>query len=300
MKILLATDGSECALGAASFLSRFPLTEKDEIVVFHAVYELPLSNKELYFAMLRSIRQDLAPRVLDLTAGALAGTRARITPHQAEGHPADLVGDVADDANTDLIVIGARGVRGRKASAVGSVTRAVAIGSSRPVLVVKPQQWDAKPPLQVLLATDGSAPAQSTARFLAALPLPKDTAITALYVSPTAYLDIPERLALEVNDRIKDAVAARKEADFAYAEEVLNSARSALGTRYPTSTTASEGGSAADEILHHAVQLKADIIAVGGSGMRGVRGMLGSVSRNVLGHSDCSVLIGRAPGAVSQ
>ncbi len=38
---------------------------------------------------------------------------------------------------------------------------------------------------------------------------------------------------------------------------------------------------------------EADIIAVGSKGMRGIKGMLGSVSRYVLGHSGCSVLIGK-------
>ena len=144
MKILLATDGFECSLGAAAFLSRFPLTADDEIVVFHAVEELPLTNKEVYFAMLRSIRQDIAPQILDLTVGSLGGTAARITQHQAEGHPAESVAHAAEGMNVDLIVMGARGARGRKSAAVGSVTRSVAIGSTRPVLVVKPQQWTAK------------------------------------------------------------------------------------------------------------------------------------------------------------
>jgi nucleotide-binding universal stress UspA family protein len=294
VKILLATDGSEGALGAAAFLSRFPMTTADEIIIFHAVYELPLSNKELYFAMLRSIRQDLAPRVLDLTAAALGGTAARITQHQAEGYPADLVNDVAEDSNVDLVVMGARGVRGRRAETVGSVTRAVAIASSRPVLVIKQRQWDSRPPFTVLMATDGSAPSRATARFLVKLGLPQDTAVSALYVSPTGYMDIPERLALEVDNRIKDVVAARKEVDFAHAEEVLNDARSLLGARYRTESLTAEGGSPADEIEQHAARLNVDIAAVGRSGTRGARGMLGSVSRHVLGHCQCSVLIGGA------
>jgi len=39
--------------------------------------------------------------------------------------------------------------------------------------------------------------------------------------------------------------------------------------------------------------IKADIIAVGSRGLRGIKGALGSVSRHVLNHAECSVLIGK-------
>jgi len=47
------------------------------------------------------------------------------------------------------------------------------------------------------------------------------------------------------------------------------------------------------EILGTAKTFEADIIAVGSKGMRGINGMLESVSWYVLGHSECSVLIGK-------
>ncbi len=47
------------------------------------------------------------------------------------------------------------------------------------------------------------------------------------------------------------------------------------------------------EVLNAAKMLKTDIIVVGSKGMRGIKGMLGSVSRYILGPSECSVLIGK-------
>lgn len=293
MKILLATDGSDCALGAARFLSRFPLGAEDGVVVFHSVEEAAFSVRERDFAILRSIQQDIAPQILDLTAAALHGTSAAVTTDQAEGHPADRILEKAEVLGADLIVLGSRGLKGRKAATVGSVTRAVAIGSRRPVLVVKPPQWDATPPFIVLLATDGSAPADATASFLVSLPFPPDSMATALYVSPSAYMDIPERFVMEVNERMKDIVASMKESAFGHAEDVMQRANGILSTRFRTTTATAEGGTAAEEILGKAASLNADIIAVGGSGHRGVRGMLGSVSRNILAHCECSVLIGK-------
>lgn len=55
----------------------------------------------------------------------------------------------------------------------------------------------------------------------------------------------------------------------------------------------SEIGDASSEILNTAERLKADVIAVGCRGLRGIKGMMGSVSRNVIVHSKCSVLIGK-------
>jgi nucleotide-binding universal stress UspA family protein len=52
-------------------------------------------------------------------------------------------------------------------------------------------------------------------------------------------------------------------------------------------------GDPSEEILKVAETLNADIIAVGSSGMRGIKGMLGSVSRYVMNHTACSVLIGK-------
>jgi len=42
-----------------------------------------------------------------------------------------------------------------------------------------------------------------------------------------------------------------------------------------------------------AAELKPDINAVGCRGLRGIQGMMGSVSRNILTHPKCSVLIGK-------
>jgi nucleotide-binding universal stress UspA family protein len=52
-------------------------------------------------------------------------------------------------------------------------------------------------------------------------------------------------------------------------------------------------GDPATEILEAAAALDADIIAMGSRGLRGIKGTLGSVSRHILNHAECSVLIGK-------
>ena len=46
MKILLATDGSDCSLGAAQFLSRFHCSSYDEITVLYVIPSEPLSDED--------------------------------------------------------------------------------------------------------------------------------------------------------------------------------------------------------------------------------------------------------------
>jgi len=41
MRILLATDGSECSETAARFLTRINWSPRDSITVFHAIFALP-------------------------------------------------------------------------------------------------------------------------------------------------------------------------------------------------------------------------------------------------------------------
>jgi nucleotide-binding universal stress UspA family protein len=41
--------------------------------------------------------------------------------------------------------------------------------------------------------------------------------------------------------------------------------------------------------------MKADIVAIGSRGLKGIKGLLGSVSRNIVIHSKSSVLIGKTP-----
>ena len=295
MRVLLATDGSECSQGAARFLSRFAFEQEDSIEVLHAVPEVPLTGGSgTLSGTVREIRQSVAPRILDLTIENLGSLRAQISGTVTDGPPDDAILKTATANSADLIVMGARGLKGRHSAFLGSVTRETAIQSPVPVLVVKPPQWDAPAPLTVLFATDGSDASVRTADLLAALPLPKERRLELLYVSTTTYLEFPDSITMEVNDRIKDVAAALKEEEYQMAQLAFEKARSALSGSFTDVHEAVLGGDPAEVILKTAAERKADIIAVGSSGMRGFRGIIGSVARNILGHSPVSVYIGKA------
>jgi nucleotide-binding universal stress UspA family protein len=300
MKILLATDGSEYSDNAARFLTRFNWTPADSISVFHAIYAIPFrSDQKFYFSQLQAIKKELAPRIMDAAFDALKPVRAAISGEIEEGPPNQCAPEscimtAAEKSGADLIVMGARGLKGIGSVFVGSVTREVAINSAKPVLIVRPPAQPASSPVRILLATDGSDCSHATTELLASIPFSENAEITIANIHSSSFSDIPERYALEVNERIKEVVAGSRTLEFAESEKIINQARQTLSKRFKLIHVLPRTGDPSTEIVKAGNEAGADIIAVGSRGLRGIKGLLGSVSRNVMNHAGCSVLIGKS------
>ncbi len=294
MKILLATDGSEYSEGAVKFLTRLNFSSDDEIVILHAVsWPLIMGEWQSLYIDFEEIRREIAPKILDSAVNILKAVNAKISTSLVDGYPDKSIVDAVVDLDVDLVVTGARGLRGIGSHIVGSVTKSVAINSPKPVLIIKPPQLEISGKIKILFATDGSNYSDETGRLLASIPFPDDTEITILNVIWTALSDIPERFVMEINDRVKDIVAGTRSKEFKASEEIIKKAREYLSNRFSKIEELSKFGDPPIETLNAAETLNADIIAVGSRGMRGIRGMLGSVSRNILNQSTCSVIIGK-------
>jgi nucleotide-binding universal stress UspA family protein len=294
MKVLIATDGSESSEGAANFLAGLNFSPEDEIQALHVISWSPvLSEWESLYENFAEIKDKVVPRILDAATGILDSTGAKVSGIFNEGVPGKAIIESSEAAKADLIVMGARGLRGVESFIVGSVTKAVAVRSHTPVLAVKPPQWVRSGGLKVLFATDGSEHSKAMARTLALFPLPEDTEITLLSVIYSSLYEIPERFSAEMDDRIKKIVAGESEKEFGEAEKAISETMGSLSGKFGTVEKIVKQGDPSEEILKTADEIGADIIAVGSSGMSGIKGMLGSVSRYVLNHSRCSVLIGK-------
>jgi len=291
--ILLATDGSEYSDAATRFLTRLKLSSADKITILYIVSEVPYEDE--YHAQIMRVIKRVAPKILSSASDILKDVKARVSVEEKEGYPDLTIGEYAAASGADLIVMGARGVRGLKLLVLGSVTRAVVNSSPKPVLVVKQTEWDTPREMRILFATDGSESAVATARLLAAMPFYNDFEITVLNVQRSAFYDIPERFAIEIEDRTKNEVADRRKQEFAESGKILEDAKNYLAGKYKHLQFLTKFGDPASEILSTAEQIKADTIAIGCRGLRGIKGMLGSVSRNVVIQSKSSVLIGKAP-----
>ena len=294
MKILLATDGSEYSEEAAKFLTCLNLTPEDEITVFHTVSWVPfLYDEDSYCSALKEIKKEIAPKVLDAALKILYPVQAKVSAAILDGSPEEYIVDIAAEYDVDLIVMGARGIKGIKTLFVGSVTRVVAGRSSKPVLIVRAPAVKKKGGMKILFATDGSGYSMATGAFLASIPFAEDTELTALNVMWSQYSDIPERFSLEVNERMKDLVARAREIEFARSEEILKEAQGLLSNRFRQIKILSQIGDPSEQILKTAESFNADLIVVGCRGLKGIKGIMGSVSKNIVTHAKCSVLIGK-------
>jgi nucleotide-binding universal stress UspA family protein len=291
MKILLATDGSEYSEGAAKFLTNLNFSSDDEITILHIISEVTFKDDaESYYSSLKQIKQEIAPKIIESTVNILKPFNVKISTVVIDGYPDSRIIDIAENSNIDMIVMGAKGLKGIKAFLIGSVARSVAINSSRPVLIIKPPQWEISGNLKILFATDGSDCAGEMGRFLTSIPFHDDTEITVLHVIQSG-LDMPDRFHIEIDEMIKKVAAEIRSIAIKESEKIIESSRKLLGDRFTKINGLTKDGDPSLEILNTAKMLQVDIIAVGSKGMRGIKGMLGSVSRYILSHSECSVLI---------
>jgi nucleotide-binding universal stress UspA family protein len=302
MRILLATDGSESSDNAAKFLTRINWSSQDAITVFHAIYALPFpEDRKFHFDTLQSIKKELAPSILNSAVAILKPVQAGISVEISEFSPGEYTPDqcimnTARSSKVDLIAMGARGIKGIASAFLGSVTRVVTAHSSLPVLVVKRNEKRSPGPLKILFATDGSAYSRAAGEFLSSIPFSDDAEVTILHVIVSGFSDLPERFALEINDRIKETVASARTRDFAESKRILEEAKTSLRRKFRTVSILSMAGDPSTEIVSAAASGEMDIIVVGCRGLRGMKGMMGSVSKNVLIHAPCSVLIGKTCG----
>lgn len=297
MRVLLATDGSESSEGAARFLRRLNFAAEDEITVFHAINWIPFQDdRESHYAGLRRFKETIAPKILDETVAIVAGSGAKVITALVEGAADAAIIEAGGRAGADLIVMGARGIKGMGAIFIGSVTRSVAINSPRPVLIIRPPQHKAAAPLKVLFATDGSEDAEATAALLGVIPFPPETELTVVNVVWSAVADIPDRYALELDNKVKDEVARARALENEMSGRIIDGTMTALSKRFGVVKSIARIGDPSLEILDVAKTEGSDVIALGSRGMKGLRGMLGSVSRRILGNADCSVLICKARG----
>ena len=99
MKLLLPTDGSDYSEGAAHFLTHLAFTRDDEVTVLHVISRVPhRDDMETYYAGLKHIKQDIAPKILDSSVNILKSLPAKIGTTLREGEPAKYIIEVAETA----------------------------------------------------------------------------------------------------------------------------------------------------------------------------------------------------------
>jgi nucleotide-binding universal stress UspA family protein len=192
--------------------------------------------------------------------------------------------------------MGPKRLKGIKSRIVGSVTKSVSITSPKPVLVIKPPQGEPSDRMRILFATDGSDYAKKAGEILTLMPFPDKTEITILHVITPVFYDVPDKFVTKIDDRVREDLKRYSSVELEGSREIIAQTTEYLRKRFSNIATLTKIGDPSDEILQTASELKADIIVVGSKGMRGFRGVVGSISRYILSVAECSVLIGKTEG----
>ena len=144
MKILLATDGSDCSKVAVDAVAEGPWPDGSEVKVLYVI-ELPYTPITETWALPDSYLKDLETAETEQAKTAVKQAEERlksarglvITTKVANGSAKDVILDEAENWGADLIVLGSHGYRGWRRFLLGSVSHAVATHARCSVEIVR-------------------------------------------------------------------------------------------------------------------------------------------------------------------
>ena len=293
--ILLASDASPDALGAARLLADLPLPAETRLGVLHVEMPLPAVAglpREFIDEIERAAAE--AARACIERSLAVLGPRAATTIRLSRrGPPSAVIIDAAEELGSDLVVVGARGENPMPTSLLGSVAQDVTRHAPCSVLIFRSTAVarDRRVvPARVLLAVDSSPHAAAAARFLEWLPLPLET---EFHVVSIVQRYEPQGAAPAADSPLAGALAAIRREGWAAATHAAAEVHSWLCARGWRADEPHVGeGYPAAEILRRAAEIAADLIVVGWRGTRPGQGvLLGTTARKVVRYAACSVLV---------
>lgn len=295
MKILLATDGSESARAAVDCLLRFPFPRNSEVTLLTVIDRNVFKNEEVSsineeqrdeLEETEKIVQLAAQELLAEEATRLTGAGWSESRELRIGHPAEEIVSLAEQLDSDCIIVGSHGTSGIRRFLLGSVSDYVLQYAPCSVLIVKKDDIhcaETGKPLRLLLSYDDSPSARKAVEFCASLPMDEQAKVTALTVLPLVKMyrqDIRQRLSWLWLEKKKQALAALERVK----EEI------GLTTKH-VETQLRESPDVSNEILQAATELDSDLIVLGHKGKGAIKKfLLGSVTTRIAHHAPCSVL----------
>lgn len=142
-KILVPVDGSPNSLQALDKARSIAEKYDSEIVLFHVMEMSSLDYPSNPYTFSRDLLEKLnqesklvSTKILEDAKYHLSSMSEKVSLVQQVGVPYDLIINYAEENDVDLIVIGSKGTSGVR-NMLGSVTRKVAIGSQKSVLIVR-------------------------------------------------------------------------------------------------------------------------------------------------------------------
>ncbi len=283
MKVLLTTDGSKSAEQTIRWFSRFPLKHSTSYEI------LTVSNYHVYgvtpaAVFDETIRQESnhADESFQRASAILKEVGIEGVHVARLGNAADEITYYAQETNVDLIVVGAQGRGLVERLLIGSTSESVAQNATCSVLVVRPKAVQTEQVgelLSLIIASDGSETDRELASQINALHLSESTKVQLISVIEHPYLLEP---GYEYDSQLTQE-----------ATTALNRLANELSPSFHhVDKHVLEKPHVADAILDYLGDQKADMLVLGDKGRSAMsRFFVGSVSRGLLRHAPCSVLL---------
>lgn len=285
LKILFATDGSAEAEKAAQLLRTLPLPPGSAIHVLTVTAGAEWTMPQWFVTGEHAWGESVSAK----TAEALRREGVTTEGTARSGAVSYEIIQAAEEFDTDLVVIGSKGITGLAGFLLGSAARNVAKHAHRSVLVARDLRHDLK---RIVLAVDDSPHAEEAVRFLARLPLPADAMVHVVQVVRTLqpHAVVAPEFLVEYETALAEAAGEAAVA----AQGVARTACAQLKASGKNAEPTVRRGDPADEILIFARQEEADLIVAGARGTSLIAGLLvGSVADRLLKRAECSVLLVR-------
>jgi nucleotide-binding universal stress UspA family protein len=267
MRILLCVAGMPYAEAAIGFGGTVARITKSPVTLLHVVRR----NED------RGTGERVLAAAREMLPGLTVDTRVR------QGDPTRRILSEIEEGGYDLVVVGARQPIKLTQHLLGSVTQQIIRRVPISVLVAR----QARPSLEhVLVCTSGADVAEPVVELGAWLAGAANARTTLLHVSspvPSMYTGLEE---------LEETLPELLQTDTPLARHLRRGAK-ILARHQVTATLKQRHGVAADEILREALEGNHDLIVIGASGTAGRlrEWLLGNVTRQVVEHALCSVLV---------
>jgi nucleotide-binding universal stress UspA family protein len=142
MRILLATDGSDCSVAAARSIAERPWPAGSEVKVVSAIDLVAPATEPWYLdaSVMARLEEGLAEQAQDAVKAAekiISGAGLKASVAVPVGNPKAVVLDEAKEWGADLVVVGSHGRHGIDRVLMGSTSEAVAMHAHCSVEVIR-------------------------------------------------------------------------------------------------------------------------------------------------------------------
>jgi len=283
-RVLLATDGSTHAEAAARFLALLVQQHELDVVVVTVVQRAPSYVAEQAFQREVAAAREAYAKVEKM----LTGTSARLRHELREGHPGEMIVEVANDFDAELVLVGARGRSRISCMLLGCTSDYVATHAKCSVLVVRDERpIDIDSRFRIAVGYEDSAFARAALREVSETVWRDGDEIHIVAILCCLYgffgeIPLDSEIATDsdstkrLRNALNDAVSQLRDVTSAVKAHLIEHEHIGNG------------------LVNFARDNQCDLIVVGENPQSTLgRALLGSVSRFVLRHAPCSVLITR-------